>query len=431
MERKRQIEYKWVILVVCFLMEFLCLGFCSSNVGLYTKAVTEALNIKRSVYALVTSIRYVAQVITALYFGTLINRFGVKKMVCAGLIGLTGSVLIRACATQFYHLYIGGVLWGAGIVFVGGTMAGTIVRRWFHQDVGRYTGIVMSANGIGGAIAAQIISPLINNGEIFGYRKAYLLSAVISLTIGIVIMIFLREHPADGPAIQSRGGKKKPRGALWTGIPYEVIKKRPYFYAAAAMVFLTGISLQSIGSISIVYMTDLGLPAGFIATSATVSSLCLTGTKILVGTTYDKRGLRFTLLMCQVSAIIAFVIKAVLTNSVLGMVLAMIASVLATVATPLETVMIPLLSNDLFGGASYHKVLGVFMAMNSLGLCLGTPLGDLYFDIFGTYKPCFWFFTALMVVVAVGYRLVIRAAYKDKGAILAQAAQEEGTSVSE
>ena len=424
MVRKRsRVDYKWVILVTCFLMEFLCLGFCSSNVGLYTKAVTEALNIKRSIYSLATSIRYVVQVITALYFGALVNRFGVRKMVCVGLVSLTGSVVVRACATQFYHLYIGGALWGLGIVFVGGTMAGTIVRRWFQQDVGRYTGIVMSANGIGGAIAAQIISPIINNGEKFGYRKAYLLSAVISLAIGIVVMIFLREHPADAPAVSAAGGKKMPRGAQWAGIAYEEVKKKPYFYAAAAMVFLTGISLQSIGSIGIVYTMDLGMPSEFIAASATVSSLCLTFSKILVGTTYDKRGLRFTLLFCQLSAMTAFVLKAILTNSTAGMALAMLASVLSTIATPLETVMLPLLSNDLFGSASYNKVLGVFMAMNSLGLCLGSPLGDLYYDIFGTYRPCFWFFTAVLAVVAVGYRFVIRAAYRDKEAILARTAE--------
>lgn len=79
----------------------------------------------------------------------------------------------RACATQVYHVYIGSALWGLGMVFSGSTIAGMIVQRWFHQDVGRYTGIVMSANGIGGAVAAQIITPLINNGEVFGYRKAY------------------------------------------------------------------------------------------------------------------------------------------------------------------------------------------------------------------------------------------------------------------
>ena len=420
MIRRKDLDYKWVILATCFLMEFLCLGFCSSNVGLYTKAVTEALHIKRSVYSLSHSIRYITQVVTALYFGTLVNRFGVKKMVCVGLTSLTASVVVRGVATEFYHLYIGSVLWGVGIVFVGGTMAGTIVRRWFHKDVGRYTGIVMSANGIGGAIAAQIISPLINNGETFGYRKAYLLSAAVALGISVLVMIFLREQPADGPSPQPAGGKKKPKGAIWSGISYDVIKKKPYFYATAALVFLTGISLQSIGSISIVYMTDLGLPDGFVAAYATVSSLCLTCSKVLVGTTYDKRGLRFTMLMCQLAAVTAFVLKAVLTNSMEGMILAMVAAVLSTIATPMETVMIPLLTGDLFGLAAYDKVLGVLVAMNSLGLCCGSPLGDLYFDIFGTYRPCFWFFTGLMLAVMVGYRFVIRAAHRDKEAFLAE-----------
>ena len=57
--------------------------------------------------------------------------------------------------------------------------------------------------------------------------------------------------------------------------------------------------------------------------------------------------------------------------------------------------------------------------MNSLGLCLGSPLGDLYYDIFGTYKPCFWFFVLLMVVTTVAFQFVIYAANKDKKAILA------------
>lgn len=299
-------------------------------------------------------------------------------------------------------------------------MAGTIVRRWFHQDVGRYTGIVMSANGIGGALAAQIISPLINNGEIFGYRKAYLLSAVVTLAISILIMLFLHESPADAPESGNAGKKKGPKGVLWKGIPYETVKKKPYFYLTAILVFVTGIGLQSIGSVTLVYMADVGMTPAFIAITATVHSLCLTLSKVFVGTTYDKRGLQITLLCCQAAAMVSYVMFAILTDSVAGPVIAMIAVVLETLAIPMETVIIPLLSNDLFGSASYNKVLGILMAMNSLGLCLGSPLGDLYFDILGTYKPCFWIFAILMAVVAISYHFVIRAAYREKDAILVE-----------
>lgn len=418
----KKFDYKWVILVTCFLMEFICLGFGSSNPGLYTGAITEALNIPRSLYSIGTSIRYVVQVLMGLCFGTLIQKFGAKKMVAVGLSSLTASVIVRSVATNIVHIYIGCALWGLGMVFSGGTMASTIIRRWFHKDIGKYTGIVMSANGIGGAMAAQIISPLINNGEVFGYRKAYWLSAGLSLIVSVLVLLLLRENPADGPASTEVGKKKKARGAAWVGMEFSQAKKKSYFYLTFAMIFLTGISLQSIGTISIVYMEDLGFNARFVATTATVSSLVLTCAKIIMGFMYDKKGLRFTLILAHLCVVIGFLLKANLNMigvNMIGMVCAMTATVLGTIAMPLETVMIPLISNDLFGTASYDKVLGIFYAANSLGLCLGSPLCDLYRDLTGgSYASCYWFFIGLMVLVLVGFQFIIRAAHKDKRKIL-------------
>lgn len=416
--KKLRLDYKWVVLIVCFLMEFICLGFCSSNVGLYTIPVTDALNIDRLTYSYWSSIRYVAQVIMALYFGTLINRFGIKKMVFTGLCALIGATVLRVVGTNVFHFYLAGALHGIGIVFVGSTMAGTIVRRWFKQDIGKYTGIVMSANGIGGAVAAQIVSPIINNGETFGYRKAYLLSAIITLAISVFILIFLRDNPNDAPIVDGKPKKAPKKSALWTGIDYKVVKKSSYFYIAAILILLTGISLQSIGSITIVYMTDLEISPAFIASTATVSSLVLTFSKMLVGATYDKWGLRVALLSCQIAALATFILKGVLTNSTIGLVFAMTATVLSSIALPLETVMIPLMTNDLFGSASYNKVLGIFMAMNSLGLCLGSPIGELLRKLTGDYRFCFWFFSFVLIVVIIGFQYVLRTANKQKNAIL-------------
>ena len=418
-QTKSRPDYKWVILAVCFFMEFLCLGFCSSNAGLYTAAVTNALNIDRAVYAVGNSIRYIVQVFVVLSFSTMINRFGIKKMVCAGLCCLIGAALLRATGTNVYYFYIAGVLHGTGMVFVGGTMASTIIRQWFHQDLGKYTGIVMSANGIGGAIAAQIVSPIINNGEVFGYRKAYLLAACIAFGIGIVIMIFLRDAPTDDPVVVKKEAKKA-RGPLWVGMDYALVKKKPYFYVTAVLIFLTGITLQSIGSITIVNLTDMGFPAAFIATTATLSSLTLAFSKFLSGAVYDKRGLRFSLLMCQLAALLMLMLNGMLSNSPLGMALSVAATLLSSFAMPLETVVIPLLTNDLFGTASYTKVLGVFTAMNTLGLCLGSPIGELVRNFFGNYRPCFWLFTVVLIIVIIGFQFVLKAAARDKKAILAE-----------
>ena len=417
-------DYKWVILAVCFMMEFISLGFCSSNPGLFTVSVTKALQIDRLAYSYAGSIRYAVQVLVALSFGTLVNRFGIKKMVFVGLTAMISATTLRMTGTKVIHFYLAGALHGVGIVFVGSTMAGTIVRRWFKEDIGKYTGIVMSANGVGGAIAAQIISPIINNGETFGYRKAYFLMATVNVVISILILSLLRDKSGDGPVVAGKTKKKPKKGTLWTGIEYNVVRKKAYFYITAALVFLTGISLQSIGGITIVYMTDMGISPAFIATTSTVASLVLTFSKLAVGATYDKWGLRIALLMCQLAALTTFVLKGLLTNSPLGLVMAMTATVCSSISLPLETVMLPLLTNDLFGSASYNKVLGVFMAMNSLGLCLGTPLGETLRRITGDYRSCFWLFSVVLLVVIISYQFVLNTANKAKAAVLLAEKQE-------
>ncbi len=421
--KRSSIDYKWVILVVCFLMEFAVLGFCSSNNGLYTVPITDALQIDRLAYSYSNSIRYAVQVLVALSFGTLVSRFGVRKMVSMGLAAMIGSTVLRMVGTNVYHFYLAGALLGFGIVFVGGTMAGAIVRHWFQENIGRYTGIVMSANGVGSAISAQIVTPIINNGETFGYRKAYFLMAALNVVISVVILCFLRNNPTHSPA--ENGKKTSKKGAIWSGLEYSDVIKKPYFYVTAAMIFLTGISLQSVGNTTIVYLTDLGLSPTFIAAASTIGALTLTFSKMTTGATYDKWGLRVALMVCQISGIIAFVLNGSLTNSTLGLAMAIIATVCGYLALPLETVMIPLLTGDLFGSAAYNKVLGIFMAMNSLGLCLGTPLCELFRKLTGDYRNCFWFFSVVLIGVSVCFQFVVRAAFKQKNAVLAAEGEEE------
>ena len=79
-ETKRRFDYKWVILALSFMMVFVCLGFCSANKGLYLAAITEALGIKRSLFSINDSCRFITTAIINLFFGSLISRFGIRKM---------------------------------------------------------------------------------------------------------------------------------------------------------------------------------------------------------------------------------------------------------------------------------------------------------------------------------------------------------------
>ena len=414
---KKRIEYKWVILVVCFMMEFICLGFCSSNAGMYLTAVTEALGFKRTLYSLNTSFRYITTIIFSLFFGTIVQKFGTKKIVYAGLVSLIASTVLYACSSELYMFYLAGTLLGVGVIFTGSTMAGTVIRQWFDKDVGKYTGLALSANGIGGAVAAQIISPIINNGDPFGYRNAYLLSALIVLVFSVVIIVFLKE-PDDRPVPTEKS--KKP--ASWDGLEYSKVQKKPYFYLTAAIILLSGICLESISHTGIAHLTDLGIDAEFIANVASAASLILTVAKIVVGILYDKKGLRFTMFLCHFIMVISYMLIVFTDATPFGKFAGMAGIVLSRLALPLETVMIPLLSGDMFGNKSLLNVMGVYVAMKSAGSCIDAPLCNLIFDMTGSYIPVYIAFCVLMIAVLIAFQFVITAAYKDKNKlIIAQA----------
>jgi len=415
MKKKNKLDYKWIILGICFSMTFVCLGFCSSNKGLYLTAITEALDIKRSLFSINDSCRFVASAVINLFFGTLVERFGVRKMTAFGFVSLIASTLIYAYATNIFVFYIGGTLLGIGLAFTTTTMASSVIRRWFKKDIGKYTGIVFAANGIGGAVAAQIASPMINEeGNPFGYRTSYLVVALILLVVGVLAVVLLRERPQNEVPVVSTTTKKKVSNETCYGIKYEQAKKRPYFCLSAIMVLLTGFILQGITGVYAAHMKDVGLNAGYIATVVSVFSLSLTASKLVVGALYDRFGLRIILILCQGSTVLAFLAMVFLSPSASGMVLAMVFAIFYALALPLETLVIPLIVNDMFGVASYDKILGIFCAMNYTGYALGAPIVNLCYDIFGSYKPILLTFSLLMIPICIVFQFGVSAAQKDK-----------------
>ncbi len=415
---RQRFHYKWVIVIVCFTMVLITLGFCSSNSGIYNAAIADALGKPRSAVSIIKSFRFIATTIINLYFGLLIRRFGVRRLVAFGFLSLIGSTAAFAYATTLPVFYLGGLLLGIGIAFTSTTMASFIVRRWCTTNVGRYTGIVLASNGIGGAIAAQIMLPIVQ-AEPFGYRHAYKLIIIILIVTAVISVSLLRE----GPKVQSLTTeipKKKNRGVFWQGIEYSTARRRAYFYIVAACVFITGLLLQGISDVKAVHMRDVQVPENIIVNLASISSLCLTFSKILVGIIYDRYGLRPIIFACHILTAVSFVLMCFISSAPFGITCATIAAIVMTFALPLETIMIPLLTNDLFGAASYDKLLGIFMAFNTAGFMLGAPLVNISYDLCGSYVPLFIVSAVVMLIVTIAFQVAAKSNEKDKNAVLSQ-----------
>jgi MFS family permease len=400
---------------------FTALGFCSSNKGLYLSAITEALGIKRSLFSINDSIRYISSSLVNLAFGVLISKFGARKLIGAGFVSLIISTLIYAYAENIFLFYAGGMFLGIGLCWTTTTMVGYVVNRWCKEHKGTIMGLILCSNGLGGALAAQIVTPIIyDQSTSFGYRNAYKLVAVILLVVGIVVVSLFRDAPGLTPSKEA----KKPQKPVWNGVTFAEAIRKPYFYGAALCIFLTGASLQGVTGISSAHLSDVGIDAAYLATTVSVHSLVLAGAKFLTGFLHDKLGLRITMVYCYIAGVIAFVCLALSNPTASGRTLAMVYSIFSSLALPLETIMLPLITGDIFGQASYAKMLGLFVSVNTAGYAVGAPLTNVVFDIFGSYAPVLYVLSGVLVIAMIAFLVILKVVDKEKKAIEAKLAEE-------
>ena len=414
--QKKRLDYKWVIIAASFVMVFTTLGFCSSTKRLFLGPITEALDLARSIYSINDSFRYITTSVVNLFFGALVAKFGPRKLIGFGFLSLIGSMLMYSFATNVAMLYAGGCLLGLGLTMTTTTMVGYVVNIWYKEKRGTIMGVILCANGIGGALATQILNPIITQD----YRFAYRVVAIVLLAVGVLVVTFFRDAPKGAALPQQTSGKKKPKGDTWTGITLKEALRKPYFYSAAVCIFLTGLCLQSVVGVDNQHMVDRGMDKDFAAWAVSIASLALAACKFLVGACNDKKGLKFTMMICDVAAVVMMLMLAFVSNSMLGRGLAVGYSVISALALPLETIMLPLIAADLFGEKEYGKMLGIFVSINTAGYACGPFLTNLAYDFIGSYTPILLVYTGVMAAITVAFLISQKQADKVKKEIALQ-----------
>lgn len=392
-------------------MIFFALGFNSSPKGLFLAAITEDMEISRSSYSFSDSCRYLTTALLNLVFGVLVVKFGARRLAIAGFGSIFLFNLLSSFAQSVSVFYLGGALLGVGLAWTTTALVSCVIEQWFTSRKGTIMGIILAANGLGGALSSQILSPVIYAAR-DGWRNAYRLNALLSLVVAAVVLLFLRNRPEDLGLAPSGAGQpqKKKQQPQWEGITFSAALHQGYFYLCALGVFLTGMILQTVTGISSAHMHDRRLTVQVIAAALSIHSLCLAGSKILTGFLHDRFGLRACMLSCNLCAIIAIMLLAFVHNGTT----ALIYQVFAALALPLETIMLPLMTANLFGRKSYSTILGWMLAINTLGYATGGPIMNAVYDKTGTYTGILLITAFVMVLVTVLMQIVITLAHRKR-----------------
>ena len=411
--KKAKLHYGWIIFGTCFLMVFCTLGFCSSTKGLFLAPATADTGLPRSMFSLGDCCRYVTVAFLNMSFGKLVEKFGPRKLVVAGFIFLGASMTTYSLSSTVLGFCLGGVLLGCGMAFTTTTIVGYFVEKWFTKSKGTIMGIILAANGLGSAVAAQILSPIIESG-VHGWRTGYRTSGIIVVCVGVLVCLLLRNKPEDMKLepLGQNGKVKESDLNDWMGREFSEIRKKPQFWMTLLCCLMYGLIIQSYSGCSSAHFRDVGLDAKLIANILSLHSIFLFIAKTSTGFLFDRFGLRTVLIfssLCVVGAV--SILSAVGPDSVK---LPYLYAVVSAFGLPIETIMMPLLTRDMFGVRSYAKIMGIIVGVVQLGMCFGSIFTNAWFDRFGSYKMIFNIFAVATIVITIVMNLLITDAHTDR-----------------
>ena len=110
--------------------------------------------------------------------------------------------------TGLVLIYIGGLLLGIGFAWTTTTIVRYVVNVWSRENKGTIMGLILCFNGVGGAIAVNMLTPIIES-NVNGYKTAYFIIAGIVLIIFLLMLFLFRDKPKNATEEQTQTQSKK------------------------------------------------------------------------------------------------------------------------------------------------------------------------------------------------------------------------------
>lgn len=299
--QRRGIHYGWVVAAITFLTMLTmsaALGLpgamlqpLAREFGWSTEQISGSLALRFALFGLLGP-----------FAAVLMERFGLRAVICAGLALVGGAMALVTQATQLWHLF---VLWslllGLGTGLTALVLGAVVANRWFAARRGLVIGVLTASSATGQLAFLPLAAWMI---EHWGWRSATVPVFAASALIALLALALVRDRPAD-LGLLPYGAQAAPAAAptplpMNLATPFKVLAEAAQsrtFWLLAGTFFICGLSTNGLVQTHFISLCgDYGLAA-----VPAASVLAMMGAFDFVGTVlsgwlsdrYDNRRLLF------------------------------------------------------------------------------------------------------------------------------------------
>jgi MFS family permease len=367
--------------------------------GVFVVPLVAAFGWSRGRVAIAASFLVLGTAITAPIIGTIIDRFGARRVGIISMLALSvGYALLTRLDGNLTTFYIA---WGLMSLVGGGTTPVVWTRAvglWFDRGRGFALGIALAGSGLAGVFA-----PVLTNRAIarFGWAGGYLgLSAFILLVAVPILIIFFEDRrlprgtvAVAGPAPRAAGDSEEFPGMT----PRQALRAPAFWKIALGFLFVSSVIAGLVLNL-VPLLIDRGKSA---AEAARIAGLM--GLAVLVG----RVGIG--LLLDRLSApLVAGVLIALSAAGCLLLGLAHLPEWLVPfsvvtigLAAAAEVDLLAYLTSRFLGMRAYGRIYGSQLSIFYLGAASGPLVAGLAYDRFHSYLPILDFAAGSLAIGAI------------------------------
>lgn len=373
-------------------------GVAFYTFGVFVLPLVAAFGWTRGEVSTAASFLIIGTAITAPIIGSVIDRYGARRVGIASMIALA---LGYAALTQldgtlavFYFAWLALSLIGGGTTPVVWTRT---VNIWFDRGRGLALGVALAGSGLAGIFAPVLVSRVIAE---YGWQAGYLAVGGFILLVGMpLVALLLEERPRAAVVSATEQSASTSAASTVESAPLpgfvlaEALRQVAFWKIAIGFFLVSGVIAALIINL-IPLLVDRGLAQQNAASIAGVMGIAVLVGRVGIGFLLDRFAApavaRLLLGICALGCFTLTLPDAslwLITISVLSLGLAAAA----------EVDLVAYLTSRFFGMRAYGEIYGWQLTSFYLGAALGPLAAGLAYDHYQSYVPTLYFACGAMI----------------------------------
>lgn len=246
------IHYGWLVVGITFLTMLATAGAMGSA-GVLIRPLSREFGWTTEEISSAMAVRLVLFGLLGPFAAALMNQFGIRTVVATAAAFISGGILLSFFMTHLWQLMVfWGLFVGIGTGMTALVLGATVATRWFEHRRGLVVGLMTVSNATGQLIFLPMLAALT---EQFGWRTALSVIVVVLMSAMTLMLLFMRNYPADVGLAPFGASKIEPAPAKAASFgellmtPLIVLAgavRKPVFWALFLSFFVCGLSTNGL-----------------------------------------------------------------------------------------------------------------------------------------------------------------------------------------